>query len=89
MRELATDALVRVFYPSGLYPDVAQAVEEQTTVLLVGGNILYDRATEHIAEMRADRIERVRMLSGAEFETLIGSAPDYEVDFDAYAEDAA
>lgn len=88
LRELSTDALIRVFYPAQMYTSVARAVQERTTVLLVAGNMLFDRATRQATELRADRIDPVRMLSTAEFEAFFGSAPDYVVDGD-FAEDAA
>ncbi len=77
IRELGTDALVRCYYPPALYSDVVQAVEERTTVLMISGSMLFDRATHAAIELRADRIERMRMLSGAEFEQFFGSAPDF------------
>ena len=80
IRELSTDALVRVHYPTSLYRDVAHAVQERTTMLLVAGDMLMDRATRLPLEMTAERIERVGMLSPADFESLIGSAPDYSAD---------
>lgn len=80
IRELSTDALVRVHYPSRLYGEVAKAVQERTTMLMVAGDMLLDRATRQPVEMTAERIERVGMLSPGEFEGFVGSAPDYEAD---------
>lgn len=86
VRELSTDFLVRVLYPASLYSDVALAVQERTTMLIVTGEVLFGRVTRQPLEMRADRIERQRILSAAEFEEFVGSAPDYiaepEWDFD-------
>ncbi len=82
LRELATDAIVRVYYPSTLYADVARAVQERNTVLMVSGNMLFDRATRAATELRADRIELMKMLSTAEFEEFFGSAPDFVADID-------
>jgi hypothetical protein len=82
LRELATDALVRVYYQSSLYPDVAKAVQERTTMLMVSGNMLFDRATRQATELHADRIELMKMLSTAEFEEFFGSAPDFVADID-------
>lgn len=81
LRELATDTLVRVFYSASLYSDVARAVQERTTMLMVAGNLLYDRASKSPSELRAERIDRMSMLSTAEFERFFGSAPDYQHDF--------
>lgn len=90
IRELSTDALIRVHYPASLYADVAKAVQERTTMLMVAGNMLMDRATRQAVEMTAERIDRIGMLSPAEFEAFIGSAPDYEIELgDATYWDAA
>jgi hypothetical protein len=77
IRELSTDALIRVVYPATLYSLVAQAVQERTTMLIISGDIVFNRVTRQPLEVRADRIERQRMLSAAEFERFVGSAPDY------------
>lgn len=82
LRELSTDALVRVYYTSALYADVAKAVQERTTMLMVSGNMLFDRATRLATELRADRIELMKMLSTAEFEEFFGSAPDFVAEID-------
>ena len=82
LRELSTASLVKVFYSSALYQDVARAVQQRTTMLMVSGNMLFDRATRAATELRADRIELMRMLSTAEFEEFFGSAPDFAAGFD-------
>jgi hypothetical protein len=82
LRELATNATVRVYYPSSLYADVAKAVQERTTMLMVSGNMLFDRATRTAVELRAERIELMKMLSTAEFEEFFGSAPEFVPDLD-------
>jgi len=82
LRELSTDTLVRVYYNSALYPDVAKAVQERTTMMMVSGNMLFDRATRLATELRADRIELMKMLSTAEFEEFFGSAPNFVADLD-------
>lgn len=82
LRELSTDALVRVYYHPALYSDVAKAVQERTTMLMVSGNMLFDRATRMATELRADRIELMKMLSTAEFEEFFGSAPDFVAEID-------
>ena len=80
IRELATDALVRVFYPQSLYHEVGKAVQERSTMLIVSGDMKLDRSTRQPIEMTAERIERIGILSAAEFESFVGSAPDYEPD---------
>lgn len=80
MRELSTDSLVSVFYPIELYKEVAQAVQERTTIMVVNGNLLFDRSTRAPTELKADKIELVEMLSGSEFEEFFGSAPNFDWD---------
>ena len=77
LRELSTDGFVKVFYAPPLYGEVARAVQERSTVLIVTGDMLFDRATRAATELRAEKIDRVGMLSSAEFENLFGSAPDF------------
>jgi hypothetical protein len=59
-------------------------------MLIVTGDMMLDKATRLPIEMSAQRIERVGMLSAAEFERFVGSAPDYEADFgdDTYVDAA-
>ena len=76
LRELSTESLVRCHYPLQLYSSVVEALRERTTVVLVGGNMRYDKATKALQEIRMDRIEKARILSAAEFEQFFGSAPD-------------
>ena len=80
LRELSTDAFVRVLYAPSLYGDVARAVQERATVLVVSGDMLFDRATRSATELKAEKIERVGMLSPTEFESFFGSAPDFVAD---------
>ena len=81
LRELSTDVLVRVLYSAALYADVAQAVQERTTMLMVAGDLQYDRVSKIPVELKAERIDRMSMLSGAEFERFFGSAPNYRHDY--------
>jgi hypothetical protein len=60
-------------------------------MLIVSGEVRFNRATRQPMEMVADRIRPQGMLSAAEFERLVGSAPEFEVsedDFDT-ADEAA
>ena len=65
---MVTEVLVRVINSAALYGDVTRAVQERTTMLMVACNILYDRVPKSPAELRAERIVRMQMLSSAEFE---------------------
>ena len=77
VRELSTDALVRCHYAPSLYSDVAKVVQERNTVIIAEGMIAYDRASRTPIDIKADRIESIKMLSGAEFERFFGSTPSY------------
>lgn len=86
LRELATEALVKVFYLNALYSEVADALRERNTMIIASGNMLYDRASRTISEMRMERIAKMSTLSTAEFEKFFGSAPDFQyADFDGEA----
>ncbi len=80
LRELSTDVLIKILYPPTLYSSVADAVKERTTILMVSGDMLFDRATRQAVELRAEQIRKVRMLSSSEFEEFFGSAPLFESD---------
>jgi hypothetical protein len=80
LRELSTDTLIKVFYPATLYAAVADAVRERATMLMVSGNMLFDRATAKAIELRAEKIQKLGMLSTAEFEDFFGSAPEFVAD---------
>jgi hypothetical protein len=82
MRELATGATVRVIYPSALYFSVVNAVQERNAMLMVSGDVLYNRALRSVTELRAERIVPQQILSTAEFEALFGSIPEFVADFD-------
>ena len=82
LRELSTDSLIRVLYPPNMYQAVADAVRERTTMLIVSGNMLYDRATRQATELRAERIDKMKMLSNAEFEAFFGSAVEFAAELD-------
>ena len=81
LRELSSQRLVRVFYSARLYGDVAKAVQERTTVLIVSGDVRYDRLSRQPTELRAAKIERTDTLSPAQFERFFGSAPHFSHDF--------
>ncbi|WP_424811115.1 hypothetical protein [Roseococcus sp. YIM B11640] len=87
IRDLSNDNLIKISYPSSLYSQVAQAVQERTTVLIVSGLINFNRATRQPLDMVAERIERQRMLSAAEFERLVGSEPNFVADMTEFEHD--
>jgi hypothetical protein len=83
VRELSSDTLIKVVYPNSMYAEVVEAVRERTSVLIITGNMLLDRATRQVTEIRVERIERVKILSTAEFEQFFGSAPEFTADIDS------
>lgn len=78
MRELSTEAMVKVYYPNALYSEVASALLERNTLIVASGNILYDRASRAASEMRMEGLKKLPTLSTAEFEGFFGSAPNFE-----------
>lgn len=78
LRELATDDLLRVFYDDKLYAQVAKAVQERNTTLIVDGRITYDKVTKKALDLRAERISAMAMMSHQEFEEVFGCAPNFE-----------
>jgi hypothetical protein len=80
LRELSTWALVNCSYPPRLYPDVARAVRERSTVLIVSGKIKYDRLSRSAKEIDTERIEPVETLTSDDFDRLFGSAPRFTGD---------
>lgn len=86
LRELSTEAIIRVYYPNALYSEVASALLERNTLIVASGNILYDRASRTASEMRMEGLKKLPTLSTAEFESFFGSAPNFEfADFDGEA----
>ncbi len=81
LRELASDDFVKVFYPSSMYEQVARAVQERTTTLMVSGLLSYDRVTRKATELKAERIEKMDMMSPQEFDSLLGAFPAFEASY--------
>ena len=77
VRELSTESLVKCIYTSAQYPEVANALQERTTIIHVSGDITYDRVARMVSELRVDRMERSRVLTPSEFEEFFGSAPQF------------
>ena len=81
LRELATDALVKVYYDNSLYDRVAKAVQARTSTLIVAGAMVFDKVTRQATEMKAERIETMEMMNSMEFDELFGIAPSFEPSF--------
>lgn len=81
LRELATDDLVKVYYDNSLYDQVARAVQERSSTLIVAGAMRFDKVTKQAIELRAERIETMSMMTPAEFEELFGIAPGFEATY--------
>jgi len=81
LRELSTDALIKVLYNDGLYARVAKAVQERNTTLIVDGVIKYDKVSRKALELTAERINSMEMMSPQEFDEVFGCAPQFEPSF--------
>jgi hypothetical protein len=86
VRELSTESLVRCTYTTAQYPQVADALQERTTIIHVSGDVTYDRASRAVSELRLDRIDKARVMTPAEFEQFFGIAPRFtgEMSTDEY-----
>jgi hypothetical protein len=80
LRELSTWNLVNCYYSPRLYPDVARAVQEKTTVLIVSGSMRFDRISRAAREVRVEKLEAIETLSSDEFDRLFGAAPRFTGD---------
>lgn len=77
VRELSTGNLIHCEYAPDLYSKIHTATELKDTVVLVSGDIRWDRATNLIVTLSTTDIEAVKPLLPHEFETLSGSAPQF------------
>lgn len=80
IRELSTEDLVTVEYDDEHYKDIAKAVEEKDTVVIVSGEGSYDPLTRKVAKIKLDDLFQPKHLSEEEFKGLFGSVPDLEID---------
>jgi hypothetical protein len=78
LRELASDDLINIYYDDRMYQQVAEAVKERSTTLMVEGKISYDKVSRKALEMRARRVNAMSMMTPTEFESVFGCAPDFE-----------
>lgn len=77
VRELSTGALVRCNYKASMHDRVYRAHKSPNAVVHVYGMIEWDRATGQIVEVDSSDLEIAAPLSDAEFQNLIGSAPNF------------
>lgn len=78
LRELATDDLINIYYDDRMYQQVAEAVKERSTTLMVEGQISYDKVSRKALEMRARRVNAMSMMTPIEFERVFGCAPEFQ-----------
>jgi hypothetical protein len=76
IRELSSGKLSKVYYPPELYRKVHEATRKENSVLLVHGEIQWDRTTNNF-EVSARDIEVTRTLSENEFDRIFGSMPNF------------
>lgn len=77
LRELSTGTLIRCEYQQEKYDAIHSATKKQDMVVLVYGNIEWDRATNQIVTLQVADIDPVKPLLPHEFEQMAGSAPNY------------
>jgi hypothetical protein len=59
IREMSRQALGGAYYAASPYDDVARAVQERTALLIVSGNVQYDRISRLPVELKAAHIQRM------------------------------
>jgi hypothetical protein len=77
VRELSTGDLIRCEYADDMYDKIHVATKERDTVVIVYGELKWDRATNGIVTLQVSDIESVKKLLPHEFEKMIGSAPTF------------
>jgi hypothetical protein len=77
VRELSTGNLIHCDYEPELYAKIHQAMEAPDTIVLVYGEMRWDRATSSIIALSVSDIEAVKPLTPHEFEKLVGIAPTF------------
>jgi hypothetical protein len=77
VRELSTGNLIRCEYSTDMHAKIHIATKEKDMVVLVYGDMQWDRATNLIIALQVTDIEAIKPLRPAEFETMVGSAPNF------------
>jgi hypothetical protein len=77
VRELSTGNLIHCEYEPDIYAKIHKATEAQDTVVLIYGEMTWDRATNQIVKLAVSDIEAVKPLLPHEFERLAGIAPSF------------
>ena len=88
VQELSTANIVRVEYQRNQYDTISEAMKDRNAVVLVSGACSYEPTSQGIMKMSLERLERTNVLSPDNFQSLIGSFPDFEYD-DEFWEDAS
>lgn len=78
IRELATNALVKVEYSQSHYAAISKAMEEKNAVVLVAGECSYDQISRGMMRMKLDRLSKTSTLTTIDFDGLFGSFPSFE-----------
>jgi len=80
VRELATNNLIKVEYARDQYSNIAKAMTEKNTVVLIAGECSYDQVSRGIMRMKLDRISESSSLSTMDFDNLFGAFKEFETD---------
>lgn len=76
LRELASNELVKCFYKAEMYDQIYRLYEDKDAVVNLSGNVIAERATGRIKEVRVSWAKSYAPLSDAEFDRFFGLAPD-------------
>jgi hypothetical protein len=73
VRDLSSGSLVKCSYDKALYAKVHEATETQGCVLIVYGDMQWDRATNAIVDVSVTDLQITRKLTETEFNGLFGA----------------
>ena len=77
LRDAAGQVLVKCLYPEKLYPTLVGAFHERNTVVHAAGTGRFIAGGRLLIELNVDRLQTIRPLSEAEFNSLFGIAPGF------------
>jgi hypothetical protein len=76
LRELATDSLVKCLYGHETYDELATAMQQESAVVHVDGEITIDTKQRVFEQIKVAKITRAEPLVNGDFEEFFGCAPN-------------
>lgn len=76
IRDVATDELIKCYYDDKDYRKVAKLFEIKDALVIISGNIIYNRFSEKTEVAKATDFEIAPVLTQEQYESFFGSAPN-------------